>query len=131
MSNDNAAAAVDTAHTIVKGLAQIGLSSSVGVTLGEAFCGLVGSSKRHEYAVMGPSVNLSARLMCKARAGEILCDGKIRHMDRSHKFLRMEDVVAKGFPLPLETYTPVVDVDSILVPVTSSRGGSARAGANN
>jgi len=40
-----------------------------GITSGKAYCGLVGSPLRHEYAVMGPSTNLSARLMGKAKPG--------------------------------------------------------------
>ena len=35
----------------------------IGLTSGTAFCGLVGAAYRCEYSVMGPSVNLAARLM--------------------------------------------------------------------
>ena len=46
----------------------------IGITSGKAYCGLVGSPLRHEYAVMGPSTNLSARLMGKAKPGMfIIC----------------------------------------------------------
>lgn len=31
--------------------------------VGKVFCGLIGSAQRAEYAVIGPAVNLSARLM--------------------------------------------------------------------
>lgn len=52
-------------------LLQIKNSNShyTGITSGKAYCGLVGSPLRHEYAVMGPSTNLSARLMGKAKSG--------------------------------------------------------------
>lgn len=43
-----------------------------GITSGKAYCGEVGSPLRHEYAVMGPSTNLSARLMGKAKPGKYL-----------------------------------------------------------
>ena len=52
------------------------LTVNVGVTSGEAFCGLVGVPKRRcEYGVMGPSVNLAARLMCMSaeKGVRILC----------------------------------------------------------
>lgn len=38
---------------------------NVGVTHGKVFCGNIGYDLRREYGVMGPSVNLAARLMCK------------------------------------------------------------------
>eukprot|EP01034_Spumella_vulgaris_P040221 gene40221-biopygen34159 len=50
VSDDNAAAALETAKMIVDKLSRLGLSASIGVTVGRAYCGLVGSSKRHEYA---------------------------------------------------------------------------------
>ena len=50
-------------------LRHINRYTAVGITSGKAYCGLVGSPLRHEYAVMGPSTNLSARLMGKAKEG--------------------------------------------------------------
>ncbi len=42
------------------------LKAFIGITTGKSFCGMVGSAQRSEYAVVGPSVNLSARLMVAA-----------------------------------------------------------------
>jgi hypothetical protein len=84
----------------------IGFDASVGVTSGAAYCGLVGSSTRHEYAVMGPSTNLSARLMGRAAAGEILCDSAIRQRDRTHTFLSLGAVKAKGYANPVPIFRP-------------------------
>ncbi|XP_071950991.1 adenylate cyclase type 10-like isoform X2 [Antedon mediterranea] len=36
---------------------------SIGVTTGKVFCGVVGHPSRHEYTVIGPRVNMAARLM--------------------------------------------------------------------
>jgi len=45
----------------------------VGVSSGQAFCGIVGHSElRREYTVMGPLVNLCARLMTSAKPGQVL-----------------------------------------------------------
>ena len=46
---------------------------SIGITTGEAYCGTVGSKIRQDYVAMGDTVNLSARLMCKAH-GRVLID---------------------------------------------------------
>jgi len=45
-----------------------------GVTTGRAWCGEVGSAARREYAVVGDTVNLAARLMEAAPPGQALVD---------------------------------------------------------
>jgi class 3 adenylate cyclase len=40
---------------------EMGIECKIGSTFGDVYCGAVGGKKRHEYAVMGPSVNLAAR----------------------------------------------------------------------
>ena len=52
------------------------MECSAGIATGSVFCGLVGADFRVEWAVMGPSVNLSARLMGKAPPGRIMIDGE-------------------------------------------------------
>ena len=39
------------------------LEATIGIATGTTFCGIVGGYARHEYAVVGPTVNLAARLM--------------------------------------------------------------------
>jgi adenylate cyclase len=51
------------------------LPTRAGVSTGLAYCGRVGSNARQEYAVVGDSVNLAARLMEAARPGQILVSG--------------------------------------------------------
>lgn len=48
------------------------MEQRIGINTGNSFCGEVGSSDRREYTVMGKDVNLAARLMSKARLGEVL-----------------------------------------------------------
>ncbi|MEA2030601.1 MAG: tetratricopeptide repeat protein, partial [candidate division Zixibacteria bacterium] len=50
----------------------------IGLAAGPLFCGDVGATNRHEYTVMGDSVNLAARLMSKAAWDEILIDAVLR-----------------------------------------------------
>jgi hypothetical protein len=41
------------------------------------FCGEVGHSQRHTFTVMGDAVNLTARLMAKAHAGEVVASRRL------------------------------------------------------
>ena len=106
-SEDNAAAALLTARIIVDSLQAVHVASQIGVTAGQAFCGLVGSLQRHEYAVMGPSTNLSARLMGKAASGQIICDIEVKKRDRTHDFEFVSEVVAKGYTNKVPTFCPI------------------------
>lgn len=107
VNDDNCAAAMEAAKQIIISLQGINLHASIGVTCGKDYCGLVGSANRHEYAVMGPSVNLSARLMCKAPPCSIICDIETKNRDRMHHFECLGEVVAKGYKDPVPTFRPI------------------------
>ena len=47
----------------------MGHKFACGVTTGDLLCACVGSSVRREYTMFGDAINLSARLMCKAKSG--------------------------------------------------------------
>src|SRR6185295_5895724 len=51
----------------------IGLRQRIGLNLGTAFAGNVGSAARKEYTVMGDAVNVAARVMSNAAWDEIWC----------------------------------------------------------
>ena len=112
VQGDNAAAAIESAQTIIICLQAIGLNASIGVASGKVYSGIVGSPFRHEYSIMGPAANLSARLMCAATLGTILCENETRSRDRSHLFIRMPMINAKGYPEPVTTYQPVLSESS-------------------
>lgn len=109
MAVDNAAAALETAKKIIIELQSEGLTAAIGITSGKAYCGIVGSPTRHEYAVMGPSVNLSARLMCQAQPCTVICDSETKSRDRAHSFEPLKEVVAKGYVQPVMTYKPIFE----------------------
>ncbi|KAG3200533.1 hypothetical protein PC128_g4516 [Phytophthora cactorum] len=84
---------------------ETGVKASIGVTTGSVYCGSVGSSARAEYAVVGDSINLAARLMSAAPVGEIYCD------DRTHKetkdsvhFRDMLEMTVKGKTEPIQVF---------------------------
>ncbi len=87
---------------------ELGVDSRIGATIGEAYCGVVGGVKRHEYAVLGPSVNLAARLMASAMNPGILVDNHVRMMaNRSYGFNALPPVVAKGYSEPVPIFEPL------------------------
>lgn len=104
---DNAAAATEAAISIISKLRSIDVTAGAGITSGKAYCGLVGSRKRHEYAVMSPSTNLSARLMSKTSDYQILCDDLTRQKDRLHNFRALNEIYAKGYTEPVKIFSPV------------------------
>ena len=69
----SAALAVQAALAIRRALTAIGLTPSIGITTGDAFCGDVGSRQRREYLSTGLVMAYAARLMQMA-GGEIVCD---------------------------------------------------------
>ena len=73
---DDPKRAVNAARMAIDRLPKLlpGITVSVGVTTGPTFCGVVGSSLRREYTVMGMLVNLAARLMCSAPDNGVLVD---------------------------------------------------------
>jgi adenylate cyclase 10 len=67
------ARALRAARQIFLHLEEREMSCKIGVTTGRAFCGVVGHAERHEFTVIGSSVNMAARLMM-AFPGRVTCD---------------------------------------------------------
>jgi len=66
--DDDCYRSVELAFLIRNAISEIGLGldARIGITSGQAYCGNVGSTVRCEFAMMGRSVNLAARLMKSA-----------------------------------------------------------------
>lgn len=86
---------------------ELGLDCRMGATYGNAYCGVVGAIRRHEYAVLGPSVNLAARLMAHPLNRGFLVDEEVRkRAGNSRLFEALEPVMAKGYDDPVPIFVP-------------------------
>ena len=93
---------------------ELGIVSKIGATVGEAYCGVVGGVKRHEYAVLGPSVNLAARLMASKINPGILVDNNVRKLaSRSYAFNALPPVSAKGYAEPVPIFEPLSPLERV------------------
>ena len=78
------------------------LPVSVGVSWGRIFAGEVGTRYRRTYTVMGDTVNLAARLMARAPAGEICATTEIVAGSRTtFEVDQLEPFLVKGKKLPV------------------------------
>ena len=82
------------------------LHTSIGITTGQAFCGVVGHSLRHEYTAIGAKVNMAARLMMNFR-DKITCDHttKSRSGVTERNFSEMPAIPLKGIEKPEPIYS--------------------------
>jgi class 3 adenylate cyclase len=106
--NDNCARAVETAVAMKRLLIASKLECKIGIAEGRVYCGLVGSSDRCEYAMMGASVNLAARMMSKCKSGQIIVAEEVYERTfENFVFSTLPKIRAKGFKLPIAVYCPV------------------------
>jgi class 3 adenylate cyclase len=96
---------ISNVKTLLK--TELNLGCKMGATYGKAYCGVVGGVTRHEYAILGPSVNLAARLMCSKGNPGILVDQALKmKAGPNHPFKSLPSVVAKGYDKPVRIYEP-------------------------
>jgi len=112
---DSAVRGLQSSMDVRAELAYLGFDSRIGLTSGSAFCGLVGSpSYRCEYGVMGASVNLAARLMCKAE-DVLVNDELVREHGTSKNslsnftFEALDPIRVKGYSELVNIFRPRTD----------------------
>ncbi|KAL7537358.1 hypothetical protein ACHAXR_007762, partial [Thalassiosira sp. AJA248-18] len=86
---------------------ELGVRSKVGATFGKVYCGVVGGLERHEFAALGPSVNLAARLMTSKDNPGILVDKNVRLLTSQVYFKPLPAVKAKGYDDPVPIFEPI------------------------
>ncbi len=127
--------------------AGVDLDLRAGVNCGPVFVGNLGSEQRRTFTVMGDAVNLAARLMQKAEAGQLVASEAV--LDRSRAQFATEELepfLVKGKAKPIHasvvgrleradapavpSYLPLVgraeELATLAAAVTEARGGGGR-----
>ena len=88
-------------------------SVRIGISRGTMRAGAVGGGTRRAYAVLGDEVNLAARLMLQAPAGEVLVSGRVRErLGESFSAEALPAVKVKG----KSAMVPIYRLDAARVP---------------
>lgn len=83
------------------------VGTQIGVSYGRARVGAYGGETRHTYGALGDVVNLAARLMGIAPAGEIRCSQSVFERAKDQwEFEALESVQLKGMSQPQPVYRP-------------------------
>lgn len=124
---NDAERAINTAMEIRNSLRAMGsgINTSIGITSGRAFCGIVGSADRREYAVVGDVVNLAARLMT-AHMCDVLCDqATFENTNSAWRFETLPNITVKGKSEPIPIHRPLYRNTE-----NTKRGGLASSALN-
>jgi len=106
MIAERALPATKLLHATLKN--DLGVENQIGCTFGKAYCGVVGGILRHEFAVLGPSVNFAARLMSQPNHPGILVDNEVRiKAGDVTNFRPLNAVKARGYPLLVPIFEPM------------------------
>lgn len=88
--------------------AKLNVDCKMGATFGKAYCGVVGGLTRHEYAVLGPSVNLAARLMANKSNKGFLVDEEVQRKASNRGYQGLPPVKAKGYTHLVPIFEPMM-----------------------
>jgi class 3 adenylate cyclase/tetratricopeptide (TPR) repeat protein len=98
---------VEAGLALQRELSKASIRTSIGIASGKLFCGDSGHRSRREYCVLGPAINLAARLMELADGG-LLCDAATAQAIGDHiSFSVLPPQHIKGSTALLGAYRPI------------------------
>ncbi|CAM9651384.1 unnamed protein product, partial [Heterosigma akashiwo] len=104
---DNDSRAIQASQELMAALNELRIDVQIGIAAGSVYCGYVGTTKRCEYAMMGCSVNLAARLMGSAPMNSMQVDQEVYlGSENLFSFEKLKPVNAKGYEQPVQVYRP-------------------------
>lgn len=95
--------AASAAYALLRALPHV-QTLHIGLTCGRLFTGTIGSPMRRAYAAIGDEVNLAARLMIQAEAGEVLANYRAYQMADGFTWEALPPIPVKGKVAPVRVY---------------------------
>jgi class 3 adenylate cyclase/tetratricopeptide (TPR) repeat protein len=128
---DDPARAMTAALEVRAAMAKLEQRADIGIATGRVFCGIYGTPDRRQYTIVGPSVNLAARLM-QAAEGRVLCDGTTAAASRGRRALQLlplSPLHVKGRDEPVTAFeviaAPTADMRSAPIALPAMIGRTA------
>ncbi|KJP85281.1 hypothetical protein AK88_05092 [Plasmodium fragile] len=105
---DDSVRALLTCFRLIDALKSLKLNGSIGISTGKIWCGIIGNKIRKEYTALGDSVNVAARLCCKAGNKEIYVDeNTFNGCKHFISFQKLISIKVKGKNKLIRIYSPI------------------------
>ncbi|EUD66565.1 hypothetical protein C922_02886 [Plasmodium inui San Antonio 1] len=105
---DDSVRALLTCFRLIDALKSLKLNGSIGISTGRIWCGIIGNKIRKEYTALGDSVNVAARLCCKAGNKEIYVDeNTFNGCKHFISFQKLISIKVKGKNKLIKIYSPI------------------------
>ena len=75
------------------------IQMGIGINVGDAVVGNIGSERRAKYGIVGPSVNITSRIQAESKGGQILVS------ESAYRYLKRDLRVKSSFEVPLKGVT--------------------------
>lgn len=92
---------------------RFGSNVTCGINTGDVYFGRMGSERHSEVTVMGPTVNLAARLQGAAESDQVLIGGSTARYLRSRYSLKRREIAIKGIDTPVEAFEIPRDAEAL------------------